>query len=197
MTEQSALIDRLLTFGWATTADFISDEQARHLSQQGLAKWSAGAFRPAGVGPGSATRHTAIRGDDILWLDQEEADCPAGKLLGLFEELRKNINRVGQLGLFELEAHFAIYPPGQGYARHLDQFRTDDRRQVSVVCYLNDAWSEADGGALRLYLGDGTYHDILPRAGTLVVFMSAQFPHEVLPARRQRLSVTGWFKRRP
>jgi SM-20-related protein len=31
----------------------------------------------------------------------------------------------------------------------------------------------------------------------LVTFLSARFIHEVLPARRERYSLTGWLKRRP
>ena len=52
------------------------------------------------------------------------------------------------------------------------------------------------GGALRLYLADQTELDVLPSAGTLVLFISAELPHEVLPATRERLSLTGWFRRR-
>ncbi|WP_255856521.1 2OG-Fe(II) oxygenase [Marinobacterium rhizophilum] len=33
-----------------------------------------------------------------------------------------------------------------------------------------------------------------PCYGTLVVFLSDRFPHEVLPARRQRLSLAGWYR---
>jgi len=64
------------------------------------------------------------------------------------------------------------------------------------VCYLNDAWRAEHGGALRIELADGREHDVLPQAGTLVVFMSADFPHEVLAASRERLSITGWYRRR-
>ena len=39
-------------------------------------------------------------------------------------------------------------------------------------------------------------HGVLSEAGTLVVFLSADVPHEVLPATRDRLSLTGWFRRR-
>ena len=42
----------------------------------------------------------------------------------------------------------------------------------------------------------GRSFDVLPRGGTLVVFLSDRFPHEVLPARRERLSLAGWFRRR-
>jgi len=36
--------------------------------------------------------------------------------------------------------------------------------------------------------------DIYPRDGRLVLFLSADFEHEVLPAARERLSVAGWFR---
>lgn len=42
----------------------------------------------------------------------------------------------------------------------------------------------------------GHHQDLLPLAGRLVCFLSGDFPHEVLPARRERLSITGWFKKR-
>ena len=67
---------------------------------------------------------------------------------------------------------------------------------MSAVFYLNPDWQAEQGGALRLYLTDGSTHDVLPEAGTLVVFLSADLPHEVLPATRERLSLTGWFRRR-
>ena len=63
------------------------------------------------------------------------------------------------------------------------------------MLYLNESWSAGDGGALRLHLPAGQ-QDVLPRAGTLVAFLSGRFEHEVLPARRERLSLTGWFTRR-
>ncbi|MEG0248677.1 MAG: 2OG-Fe(II) oxygenase, partial [Pseudomonas sp.] len=91
---------------------------------------------------------------------------------------------------------FALYPPGAFYRKHLDRFRDDDRRAVSAVIYLNPDWSADDGGELRMSLRDGVEHDVRPIGGSLVVFLSADIPHEVLPARRDRLSVTGWFRRR-
>lgn len=51
------------------------------------------------------------------------------------------------------------------------------------------------GGALRLHLPQRQV-DIQPTGGSLVVFMSAGTEHEVLPASRDRLSLTGWFRRR-
>ena len=91
----------------------------------------------------------------------------------------------------------ALYPPGSFYRKHLDQFRGVAHRKVSAILYLNPAWSVDDGGELRLYLepaGEGEYRDIAPLGGTLVCFRSDRFHHEVLPTRRERRSLTGWFR---
>jgi len=115
-----------------------------------------------------------------------------------FEQLRLTLNRTLQLGLFEFESHFARYSEGASYARHLDQFRGDSHRKLSCVLYLNENWTAQDGGELRFYLnGDGPeFEDVLPQGGRLVVFLSGQFAHEVLPATRERMSIAGWFKTR-
>jgi SM-20-related protein len=112
------------------------------------------------------------------------------------DDLRRAFNQCLLLGLEEFESHYAVYPPGAGYVRHLDRLRDDDARVLSAVLYLNEDWREADGGALRLYLADGTHRDMLPCAGRLVLFLSAEFEHEVLPATRERASIAGWFRQR-
>ena len=43
-------------------------------------------------------------------------------------------------------------------------------------------------------IGDAEIVRVLPEFATLVVFLSEDFPHEVLPATRDRYSVTGWFR---
>ena len=72
-----------------------------------------------------------------------------------------------------------------------------DLRAISAALYLNDQWLPEDGGQLRIYLGGGRSEDVLPQGGRLVAFLSDRFEHEVLPARRERMSFTGWFRRRP
>jgi len=67
---------------------------------------------------------------------------------------------------------------------------------LSCVLYLNDAWLPEHGGALRMHFDDRSPVDVLPEAGTLVAFLSAQLDHEVLPATRPRLALTGWYRRR-
>jgi SM-20-related protein len=84
-----------------------------------------------------------------------------------------------------------IYPAGTYYKKHLDQFKKDDHRKLSVICYLNKDWREEEGGQLRIYLEEGT-QEVLPVAGRLVCFRSDLLEHEVLPSTRSRLSLTGW-----
>ena len=35
---------------------------------------------------------------------------------------------------------------------------------------------------------------VCPAAGTMVIFLSEEFPHEVLPATQDRYSIAGWFR---
>jgi SM-20-related protein len=85
-----------------------------------------------------------------------------------------------------------VYPTGTFYKRHLDQFSREDHRKLSVICYLNHDWKDYEGGQLRAYVQDEVI-DVLPLAGRIVCFRSDQIEHEVLPASRPRLSITGWI----
>lgn len=192
------ITEQLADAGWCVMPGFVSEVEVAALREECLAAYDAGGFHAAGVGRGQAQIHSEVRGDRILWVDEAQAGPALRAMLGRFEELRQAVNQSLFLGLFELELHFAVYPPGGGYQRHLDRFRDDDRRSLTVILYLNEPdWSEADGGLLRFWpQEDAVPLDILPAGGTLVTFLSERFWHEVLPARRQRLSLTGWFRRR-
>lgn len=155
----------------------------------------AGTLRAAQVGHGKQ-RHLriAIRGDDTRWLDADSGLAAASFLCSL-QALRVALNQHLFLGLEEEEAHFACYPVGARYHRHRDQFHDSDARVLSLVSYLNDDWRQDEGGALRLHLPQGSI-DVLPHAGTSIVFLSG-IEHEVLPATRERLSIAAWYRRRP
>ena len=151
---------------------------------------------PAAVGRGPTSEiREGIRGDHIQWLEPGEAES-CDSYLSLMDSLREAMNRGLFLGLEDFESHFAMYPPGAFYLRHVDRFRDDDRRMVSAVIYLNDAWLPEHDGELRMYLKDDVEHNVVPVGGCLVVFLSGEVPHEVMPATRDRLSLTGWFRRR-
>ncbi|PIE44510.1 MAG: 2OG-Fe(II) oxygenase [Gammaproteobacteria bacterium] len=152
-------------------------------------------FSSAGVGRGQAHLHDEqVRSDDICWISD---DSPAGKQwLQWASELQLYLNRRLFLGLFSFESHFARYRPGDFYQRHLDSFKGDANRVLSMVVYLNKDWSPEDGGQLVLYKDE---HDdngtcVVPEMGTVVVFLSDEFPHEVLPADRERYSIAGWYR---
>jgi SM-20-related protein len=173
--------------GWTVIPGFVDHLLTTSLREECSRLAAAGHLKPAAIGRGTRRRtHGEIRVDEVLWLHAENATPTQSRLFARLESLRLTLNRELQLGLFELECHYARYLPGAFYRRHLDRFRDDDSRVLSCVLYLNETWQAADGGQLRLYLdGDeaGGYCDILPAGGTLVAFLSDRFAHEVLPAR--------------
>ena len=151
-------------------------------------------YKTAGIGRADDFQHaTEVRGDEICWITGSTEE---GKLwLSWCEALQKYINRTLFMGLFSFESHFACYEPGKFYKRHVDAFRGQSNRVLSLVAYLNNNWSEEEGGALKLYIdeNDNEGVTVMPQMGTFVVFLSEQFPHEVLPSTRERHSVAGWY----
>jgi SM-20-related protein len=197
---EASIAEALARDGWATAPGFVDREGVDVLAGECLRAWYEGRFRRAGIGRGEQRAvRPDIRGDDVLWLDASKATPAQRAVFERFERLRVEINRATFLGLHAFESHFAVYPEGASYERHLDRFEESVGRVVSCVLYLNRDWTDADGGHLRLYLDDpeGAHRDVRPEGGTLAVFLSRRFEHEVLPARRRRLSWTGWFRVRP
>jgi len=114
----------------------------------------------------------------------------------------------------------SAYGEGAKFERHCDNHCDDDdddydpelghcanRRRLSAVLYcVPPTWSEAHGGALRLYRstqdtggwdGDDALLDVLPKPGRLILFASDQrVPHEVLPVTASdvvRYALALWF----
>ncbi len=194
-----AVVDALVDPGWVVLSDFIPQETVRELQAQAQAQWSAGEFHAAGIGRGQELNvNESIRSDQIQWLERAEQGALAD-YQNFMEVLRLSLNQALYLGLFEFEAHLAVYPPGAFYRRHLDNSRGTSARLVTAILYLNEAWQATDCGQLRLYTDGsdgGEYIDVFPEAGTLVLFHSTRFWHEVMPARRERFSLTGWLRSR-
>ena len=194
-----SVIDGILTDGYGVADDFMSLAEVTTLAGQLRHRRQAGQFHGAGIG----SRQTliveqAVRGDEILWLNEAGATVEEAAFLTRIDQFMQYVNQTCYLGLRACEFHYALYPTGTFYKRHLDQFQTDSRRKLSVICYLNADWQLTDGGQLALYLpnADGTERTetISPTGGRLVCFESARLEHEVLPATRERLSLTGWLK---
>jgi SM-20-related protein len=189
---------------------FIPDDLVASLQKLVLSRQQDGLMHQAGTSK-SAVTNLALRGDQIAWLDEADPDPALKQYFAVLAELQLNVNRHLMMGLDSLETHFAIYPAGSsGYKTHIDQFHAHRQsteagsRALTLILYLNDQWPSDAGGELRLYLDqhteppaqDARYMDIAPVGGRLVLFLSARFWHEVLPAKLPRISVTGWFKTR-
>jgi SM-20-related protein len=192
------IADSLGEQGWCVTPQFLSPALVAQARDELEAHWQRGDFRPAGIGRGASLQlKPSVRTDWVRWLDPVHCEPAHQHYLAALEYLRAAINRSLYLGLVEFESHLAVYPPGTYYRKHLDQFRDMGTRSVSCILYLNDAWQAADGGQLRIYTdarNDAHYQEILPLGGQLVTFLSTRFLHEVMPATRHRMSITGWFK---
>jgi SM-20-related protein len=190
------IVDDLAEKGWSQQNGFLPQALTLELAAECRKRAVEGELAPAAVGRGPAQEiREGIRGDHIQWLEAGDA-AVCDRYMAVMDSLRLAMNRGLFLGLEDFESHFAMYPPGAFYLKHLDRFRDDDRRMVSAVIYLNDAWLPEHGGQLRMYLKDGVEYDVVPSGGCLVVFLSGEVPHEVMPATRERLSLTGWFRRR-
>lgn len=157
----------------------------------------AGELKPAGIGRAHGQQtNSEIRRDEIAWIESTHGGA-AGQWLEFIAQLQQYLNRTLMLGLFSFESHFAHYAPGAFYKTHVDAFKGQANRILSVVLYLNPEWVQEDGGEMVLYSDQGTQtvlETIQPQAGTLVVFLSEDFPHEVLPAKRHRYSIAGWYR---
>jgi SM-20-related protein len=188
-----SIADDLAEYGYAIAGQFLSQSEVNSILTLEHFKNTAEHFKKAGIGKTKNLQiNEAIRGDYIHWLDKSSAPQPTKIYLNRLNDLITFLNQSLFLSLKDFEVHMTIYPPGSYYKKHLDQFKQDDHRKLSVICYLNPEWKEEFGGQLRMYLPNGT-RDILPTAGKLVCFRSDQIEHEVLPATRERLSLTGWM----
>ncbi|OOZ45404.1 2OG-Fe(II) oxygenase [Solemya velum gill symbiont] len=166
--------------------------EALWLHVQGMRE---GQFNRAGIGRQNGFMlNTFVRSDEICWIT---GDSEAGSAwLAWTADLQRFLNRRLFLGLFSFESHFAHYASGDYYKRHLDAFRGESNRILTIVVYLNPGWAPDNGGELLLYREDSDLDGlrVTPNMGTVVVFLSEEFPHEVLAANRDRYSISGWFR---
>ncbi len=196
----AGITDTLVDKGFAIIPGFLTLEESRNLATECLNLRDQGEFHLAGVGRGEMLEvRPEIRSDEIRWLARNDCGPLQAEYLDLMTSYQQTLNCELFLGLVEFECFCAVYPQGSFYQRHIDQFRGVEQRTITAITYLNENWRESDGGQLRIFLNEETQEtlEVLPEAGTFVTFLSADFWHEVLPAERDRLSITGWFKTRP
>ena len=179
--------------------NFVDEAFRKALLKEQTDLLNQGQFTKAAVGKGDQKQVRAeIRSDEVLWMDSTSLSPLQAIFWEKVAEVQQVLNRRCFLGLKSFEGHFARYPIGSFYKRHLDQFHAVPHRIVTIILYLNESWTEADGGQLRMYFpqedGSERVEDVLPVGGRLVVFLSEEIPHEVLPTRKERISITGWLR---
>jgi SM-20-related protein len=184
----------LASDGWCIVTDLLTAAQTLALSDECSLMYDSNLLHRGLVG--SSRESTALRGDSTSWFSSDTPTGPQRVFGEHMDRLRAVLNRELMLGLVDTESHYAVYPAGARYARHMDRTRGTDARVISAVFYLNDTWLPSEGGALRLHMADGSQRDISPQGGTLVLFLSAEFEHEVLPATRTRQSIACWMRQR-
>jgi SM-20-related protein len=188
-----AIADGLAENSYAVADQFLSQTEVRAILGADEFRYGVGQFQRAGIGKQQQHHvNEGIRGDYINWLDKNTASAEIALYLNRVRDLMQRLNETLFLSLKDFEMHVTVYPVGSFYKRHLDQFKKDDHRKLTIICYLNEDWEEQHGGQLRVYLR-GRSVDILPTAGRMVCFRSDKLEHEVLPAIRERLSLTGWI----
>ena len=189
------MLDNLVGQGWHEWPNAISDELCLVLLNEVLQAEEEGELKKAGIGRGGEQQlNTDVRRDQIRWLTgTTEAQT---EFLAIMASLQKEINRALFMGLFEYEAHYALYQAGDFYKQHLDSFQGQANRMISTVLYLNTDWQPENGGELVIFNKDAQHIEatISPSIGKLAVFLSEEIPHEVLPTKLPRASIAGWFR---
>lgn len=189
------MLDQLVEKGWYEWPNAISESLCLALLNELLEAEEAGRLKKAGIGRSEERQiNNNIRRDQIRWLTGE---TPAQiEFLAIMTNLQQALNRALFMGLFEYEAHYALYKTGDFYKTHLDSFKGQANRMVSTVLYLNLDWDAKNGGELVLYNENEEIIQttVTPSIGKLVVFLSEQIPHEVLPTKLPRASIAGWFR---
>ncbi|MDX3773235.1 2OG-Fe(II) oxygenase [Chromatiaceae bacterium AAb-1] len=182
------LFEQFYVAGWVWVENFLPPELNQALLHEARTDIR---LTPAGVG--RETQHqlnSAIRRDQTYWFNHESTVQQA--YLALMAQLQQQFNRRFFLGLFDFECHYARYQQGDFYKKHLDAFKGRTNRVLTTVSYLNTVKA---GGELALYNEQNQLiGQFSPAAGSILIFESERFPHEVLPAQDTRYSIAGWFR---
>ncbi len=186
----SLIASDLESTGFSIQCNAIPHEVTLDLKHQ-LTTIEKSDFAPAKVGRGDNSEHVRfIRTNKIHWMDNS-IDSPWYQWTEL---VKSELNRLLFLGLTTFESHFTRYETGDFYKRHIDSFKGERNRILSLVTFLNTGWLPDQGGQLVIYHDDGSSTSVTPEAGTLVLFLSEEVPHEVLTANRTRPGGAGWYR---
>lgn len=192
------MLEELGDKNWARSSQVFSSEFCRQLALECQKKYAEGELQAAAIGRGvSKTTQTSIRGDFTQWLTEDSESLLEQDFMRSLRDISQELNAFFYLGLKRFESHFALYPPGSGYDKHVDNHRGSGARKITFILYLNESWKPGDGGELSMYdpeNPESRLTQIFPVLGTFVLFRSDLFPHQVEKSFQPRLSLTGWFR---
>ena len=202
ITSMNLLAAAVADTGYGVFENLLTTSVQQELIQLMADKVAAEELVRAGVGSGSEVQvRGEIRSDSIFWLDADDPALSTVAWINGMNKLSEHFRSQLFLPLVSYEGHLARYPAAGFYKPHLDRHSNTLSREISIITYLNEDWQEDDGGQLRLYTDEekgitGPFIDVLPKAGTVVIFRSGSFWHEVMPSKKPRLSLTGWLRGR-
>jgi SM-20-related protein len=192
-------VDELGKFGYSVCKNMIPPNVITMLIHELEKREQSGDIKTALVGRGESRKTDGAQRDVLSsWLGKESEG--EQYFLAFAEKIRLSINRNLLLGLFEFESQFLHYPIGGFYKRHIDALKGNRNRIVSMVAYLNQNWIPEDGGTLAIWNDEQSINpmiEVLPSAGTVVLMLSEDIPHEARSALRERRAIAGWFRLNP
>jgi SM-20-related protein len=195
----ASAVEKLGTDGYAVCTGMLPLDLIVSLASEQRRRESVGELVGAGTGRGAGQAvGAAQRQAQSSWFSEETA--AERHYLAFAERMRLAMNRRLFLGLFEFEAQFLHYRPGGFYRRHIDALYGERNRIVSMIAYLNEDWTREDGGALSIWAASGVgepVEEVMPLAGTIVLMLSEEIPHEARVAQRERRAIAGWFRGNP
>lgn len=180
------ILDDLDQHGFAIIDDAYPNDYVHQLIEECTSNLNR--FREAAIQNGVISK---IRSDHILWLNPELAI--SNHHVQALYSLGQELNRAFYLGIRDVEAHFACYNAGEFYALHRDNPQGKNGRMISTVYYLHEDWQDDWGGELHLQDKNDIWHVLHPKPNRIALFQS-DLLHEVLEAKHQRLSITGWLR---
>jgi len=189
------LAENIYQHGFHIIDHFLDDQHYHALSISLKTRYEQGQLNEAKIGHRvRASNNASIRQDQTSWLDDAPDNPAITAYFSAIDTICLTLNQSLFLGLTDFETHFAVYPPGAFYKKHVDQFKTTQDRRISCVYYLNKTWQQEFGGELILYdTAEQTLCSILPRGNRFVCF-SSELPHEVCETQQTRYSIAGWLK---
>ena len=133
------VITDLLDQQYSVVDNFFTPDEVARLRTSLQEKYEDDAFKKAAIGNKvNENIIKSIRGDFIFWLNEAQANEAEGTFFAKVNDFATYLNRTCFMGILQKEFHYALYPEGTFYKRHLDTFMNDDRRKLSLVCYLNE-----------------------------------------------------------